>query len=375
MRPARYGRGLRRLAGALCGLAALLAAVGAVLVAADRHLPTTTDYGTAYGGLALSPALLTFAGMGVLVVRHQPRHTIGWLLIVAGVAVEATGVLDEYVRFSHARAGGSVWRGAGATGDRFAVLFVASVMVAVPLLFPSGRLLSPRWRPVLWATAAGTAAGLVRPDLIVLLLPCGATALASVGLRYLRSSAVERLQIRWVLLAISVTLLSLVSVAVTGHGLGTPTPGWFRVVADASGVLIALIPIAMGIAVLRYRLYDIDRLVSRTLTYATVTTGLAVLYAVGVTALGRVGPAGNGLSVAATTLVVAALFQPLRRRVQSAVDRRFNRAAYDADRTMDDFRRRLREEVDLAAVRTDLLQVVHGTVQPSAVGLWLRDGL
>jgi len=158
-----------------------------------------------------------------------------------------------------------------------------------------------------------------------------------------------------------------------GIALSAPQP--YAPVGIVAGIVAAnALPVCIGVAVLRYHLYDLGRIVSRTLSYAVVTGLLLAVYLVLVTAASRVLPAESPFAVAASTLAAAALFQPLRRRVQSGVDSRFNRARYDADRTVDAFTRRLRDEVDLDAVRADLLQVVHGTMQPIAVGLWLRDG-
>jgi len=136
---------------------------------------------------------------------------------------------------------------------------------------------------------------------------------------------------------------------------------------------IGCVPLSITVAVLRFRLYDLDRVVSRTVTYGAVTGLLLAVYVGLVTAVSRLTPSGSSLAVASSTLAVAALFQPVRRRVQLAVDRRFNRARYDADRTVDVFRRRLREEVDLDAVRTELLAVAQQTLQPASSALWLRD--
>ncbi len=150
-------------------------------------------------------------------------------------------------------------------------------------------------------------------------------------------------------------------------------PPWLDTLGNFSILAFVLIPIAIGIAVLRYGLYGIDRLISRTLSYAVITGTLLVMYLVLVTTVSRIAPSSSSLAVAASTLAVAALFQPLRRRVQTAVDSRFNRARYDADRTVEAFTRTLREEVDLDAVRSGLIAAVHGTLQPTTARLWLRE--
>jgi len=140
-----------------------------------------------------------------------------------------------------------------------------------------------------------------------------------------------------------------------------------------AATMLAGLPVAIGVAILRYRLYDIDRIVSRTVGYGVVTGLLVGVYVGLVTGVSRLTPGGSSLAVAASTLAVAALFQPVRRRVQSVVDRRFNRSRYDAARTIDAYSARLREQVDLDSVHRDLLAVVRGTMQPASVGLWLRE--
>ncbi len=153
---------------------------------------------------------------------------------------------------------------------------------------------------------------------------------------------------------------------------GTPAPPWLDTLGNITVLTFVAIPVAIGIAILRYGLYGIDRLISRTLSYAVITGTLLVIYLLLVTTVSRIAPASSSLAVAASTLAVAALFQPLRRRVQTVVDRKFNRARYDADRTVDAFTRTLREEVDLDAVSSDLIATVHDTLEPARVGLWLR---
>jgi uncharacterized membrane protein len=184
-----------------------------------------------------------------------------------------------------------------------------------------------------------------------------------------RATGVERQQLKWVAVGGGCAIPGIAAGSVSQQG---GLVGLLGSVFAAVGY--GTLPVCIGVAVLRYRLYDLGRVVSRTLSYAVVTGLLLAVYLALVTAASRVLPAESPFAVAASTLAVAALFQPLRRRVQSAVDHRFNRARYDADRTVDAFTRRLRDEVDLDAVRADLLQVVHGTLQPTAVGLWLRDG-
>jgi peptidoglycan/LPS O-acetylase OafA/YrhL len=182
----------------------------------------------------------------------------------------------------------------------------------------------------------------------------------SVALRWRRSSGIERLQLRWFLAAVVAVAIGFL---LTFHNSGANA---------AFGFTVSLIPIACGVAILRYRLYDIDRIISRAASYAIVTGVLLVTYALVVTSVTRLMPDASTLAVAAATLSAAALARPLYRRVQQAVDRRFNRARYDAQHTVDDFGARLRHEVDTDLVAGDLLGVVRLTLQPAGVALWLR---
>jgi hypothetical protein len=196
--------------------------------------------------------------------------------------------------------------------------------------------------------------------------------IASVVIRYRRGSSVERQQLKW-LIAATAFAVSAWCLVIVGGVIGAPvvtTIGWL------GGLLaFALLPVAIGIAVLRYRLYEIDRIVSRTIAWAVVTGALVSVFAAGVVALqamlARVTQ-GETVAVAVSTLVAAALFQPLRRRVQRAVDRRFDRATYDAQRTVEAFAERLRDEVALDAVVADLHETVGASIRPSSFGLWLR---
>jgi hypothetical protein len=275
------------------------------------------------------------------------------------------------------------------------------------LLFPDGRLPSPRWRPVAWAS--GITMGVIvttfvfaprtfdlYPDVsnpigigflapvlpvVVVAIPvlpvCIVACAVSLVLRFRRSTGIERQQIKWLASAAGlVASVYLLAILFSSYYIVTdkPDPPWLSVLEGASVLTFVLIPVAIGIAVLRYGLYGIDRLISRTLSYALITGTLLVVYLVLVTTVSRIAPSSSSLAVAASTLTVAALFQPLRRRVQTAVDRRFNRARYDADRTVEAFTRTLREEVDLDAVSTDLIATVHDTLEPVRVGLWLRPG-
>ncbi len=346
------------------------------------------------------PFVLGFGGVGWLLARRLPRNAVGWCFALGGLtwAVGAlNGALSEM-----ALAGStdpSAWVRASAVLGLFSWIISMPFSVQLPLLLlPDGRLLSHRWRPAVAMVAAGVVIGtlgfatipgviegtdpgrhLVNPMGIEglgrlpivmaytgagLLLAAMLAGAVAVVLRFRRARGVERQQMRWVSLGGCCVLLS-------------PTAAFLPFGPDSvDGVVgtlgIAAVPVCVGVAVLRYRLYDLGRLVSRTVSYAVLTGLLLGVYLVLVTTATRLLPGSSSLAVAASTLAAAALFQPLRRRVQTTVDHRFNRARYDADRTVETFSRRLREEVDLDAVRTDLLTVVHDTLQPATAGLWLR---
>ncbi|MGH2816200.1 MAG: hypothetical protein ACRDLC_13715, partial [Actinomycetota bacterium] len=192
-------------------------------------------------------------------------------------------------------------------------------------------------------------------------------AAVSLVVRFRRARGLERQQLRWLALAAAVSAVSLLA-AVAVAVLGEP----LALVLIAAGVSVAVLPLATGAAILRYRLYDLDRIISRTLAYGLLTVLLGLGYAAVVLGLGRLLPEGSSLVVAAATLAAAAVFQPLRRRVQTLVDRRFNRRRYDAAQTIAAFSAHLRDEVDLATLTGELLTVIDQTMQPTQTSLWLR---
>jgi len=377
------------------GIAALCAAgaVGTLLLAS---LNDAVD--TQVGAFTL---LLAFPLVGALVAARQPGNVVGWLLVAVGVFLTVNLVGESYARYALVTAPGSLPGGLyGAwLGWTYAPI-VAILAIFLPLYFPTGRLLSPRWRPVVWLgigftvfAVAGNALwpgpdvmvrglGPVRNPVIFLLrakplfelsrnlaglclLPGIAGALAALVVRFRRSRGIERQQLKWFTYAAALA----------------PLPGFvYEYAPDIAGmlraVILPLVPVAIGIAMLRYRLYEIDRIINRTLVYGTLTVILGLIYAGAVIILGRlfgeVGTDPPSWAVAGATLAVAALFQPARRRVQGTVDRRFNRRRYDAARTVEGFSGRLRDEVDLDTLSAELLAVVDQTMQPTAASLWLR---
>ena len=265
--------------------------------------------------------------------------------------------------------------------------------MVVVLSFPDGRLPGRRWRLAIWVSLAGAVLLFVGQALTTettdfsgggnplgvdsplvdaawpvgtaLLVAGLVAAVAACVLRYRRARGVERQQLKW--FASAGLILALV--------MPLSAVFWYRsvLVQILAAVSLNAMPLAIGAAILRYRLYDLDRIVSRTLAWALLTVVLGLAYAGVVLGLGRLLPDSSSLVVAAATLAVAAVFQPVRRRIQAAVDRRFNRHRYDAARTIQAFSGRLREEVDLDTLTAELLAVVNQTMQPNRTTLWLRD--
>jgi hypothetical protein len=353
------------------------------------------------GALVLLVGFSTFMVVGALIVAHRPSNAIGWIFTAIGL-LAATGLpAGEYTTYVYWTRSGSLpaailvaWAMLGAAW----YLTMALALVFTPLLFPTGRLLSPRWRPVAWlagaATAAFTVLATLQPNLArapgrVIANPIGVAAVGNleesrVGVallslmgvlmlvgfgalvvRFRRSRGDERQQLKWITYA-----GGLLPLAVLAYLL----PEVVGTVVFA--VPLVFLPVAVGIAILRYRLYDIDRLINRTLVYGLLTALLAGVYAAVVLVLGQVfGGVGEdppSWAVAGATLAVAALFQPARRRIQAVVDRRFYRRKFNAAKTVEAFSVRLRDEVDLDALTAELLVVVDQTIQPTRASLWLR---
>jgi len=374
-------------------------------------------------GGALLAMMFSFPVVGVLVAAREPDNPIGWLLLAIGLVWEVWGgVAGIYVIWGFDVDPGSLPR-----PDLVAAL-TSSVWVPglgligtfLILLFPDGRLPTPRWRPVAWLC------GLVLLLLTVLLPlapvplnelgddslppvanPLGVEALESffdgplsalllllplcilacaVSLirRFRRSRGHERLQLKWLASgAGAVAALFLFSIVAsfltTSPTRSAEEPGWLTVMDRISLFSFLLIPAAVGVAILRHRLYDIDVIINRALVYGGLTAVLALVYVAGVVGVGGTlrgvsGQENNSFAVAASTLAVAGLFRPARGRIQALIDRRFYRSRYDAARTVEEFSRRVRDEVTLDTVTSDLLMAVNETVQPEHASLWLRSG-
>jgi hypothetical protein len=347
----------------------------------------------------LAVAAISAVTVGAVVAARRPRHPVGWLLLAMGLSIAVHDLTYSYTRYGLVVRPGALPGAAYLAGlNNGAVVQWIACAGFVLLLTPTGRLPSPRWR--WWARITAAAAALwllgsivdpmpLYPEYPDIANPLGVPALSgaldlrifaalvilvsllvgavSLLLRFRRARGVERLQLRWLIWGAGVASLALV-VAIASLILDDDT----ALLTVTLGVSAAMFPLATGAAILRYRLYDLDRIISRTLAYAALTVLLGLGYAAVVLGLGRLLPEGSSLVVAAATLAVAAVFQPARRRIQALVDRRFNRRRYDAARTIAAFSGRLREQVDLDTLTAELLAVADRTVEPTTVSLWLR---
>jgi hypothetical protein len=344
------------------------------------------------------------AAIGALLAVRRPPNPIGWLLLGMGTAFALQDATGRYASLAYADQAELPVGGVAVHADWFSSWLWAVFLVALPyllLLFPDGRPPTARWRWLGWAIAVAGGALLLflptamwlarsptsrlvdRPDegaflvvLAALLLTLFGFALAAAAaliVRFRRAVGIERQQLRWIAAAGTALVLALL-IGGIGDRWGFTA---LSLVGELGGVLALMaLPAAIGVAVLRYRLYEIDRIVARTVSYALLSGVLATVYLAAVLALSRLlAPfgAGSELAVAAATLVAAAVFAPARRRIQHAVDRRFNRARYDAEQVMTDFRERLRAEVELADVAVAIRSAAVRTVEPTKASLWLPE--
>ncbi len=402
---------LRRLAWGVFGLTTLAFVVNVVRLI--QIPPETTSWGYPGAGpeILLSLAVFTFPLVGALISSRHPRNAIGWILLVIGVAWGLNGLSLTYTAYAlH-----ETW----APGPDLVIAVTAWLWVpgvGLPatfliMLFPNGHLPSPRWRPFAWFCGAvlvlvsvvytitpgsldeagypelqnpvGIEA--LRPlipvlDLAPVLMPiCIIGAAAALVHRFRGSVAQERLQLKWLVAAASaVAFGALVAVSASaGTGMaGTDTPAWLKLVQQVELLSLSLIPVAMGIAILRHRLYDIDVIINRTLVYLGLTGTLGLAYLAAVTVLQaafRPFAGESNLAIAVSTLAVAGVFRPAHLRIQAFIDRRFYRSKYDAAQTVQRFSARLRDEVDLEALTAEMIAVVTEVMQPSKVSLWLKE--
>jgi hypothetical protein len=401
-RPARARRWPAALAWALAGLTMLTLAAGFWLV---ELLWSTGLEPRPSNAVAVVSAIIlvtvSAAAVGALVASRRPRHPVGWLLLGVGLALNVSLLAQSYVKY------GLLARPGSLPGARYLAGFAYSTSLVylscagfVLLLTPTGSLPSRRWR--WWARLAAAApvvvvlGSVVQPDPLapdyhgnplavpalarVLVVPAVAgvvivlvALLVGVGSlvgRFRRARGVERQQLRWLAYAAALAAGLLLVAVVAGFLLAKD-----EVVTASLALGVALLPLATGAAILRYRLYDLDRIISRTLAYGLLTVLLGGGYAAVVLVLGQLLGQDSSLVVAGATLAAAAVFRPARRRVQQTVDRRFNRRRYDAARTIAAFSARLRQQTDLDTLTAELLGVVEQTMQPTSASLWLRPSV
>jgi hypothetical protein len=309
-------------------------------------------------------AVFSLAITGWLLAIRRAHNTIGWLLLTAGLLFAMVNLDELFTRWAR--------RPEMVEVVLSVVLFAGLGLVLGPLLvlFPTGRPPSRRWWWVVWAAVAYVPAAVLGNLWFPFLVDVAAIPLllsllggvASLVRRFRTGRSIERQQLKWFISA-----AALLPIAVSLGELDNQL-----LQATTVPIAMGLLPIAIAVAVLRYRLYEIDRIISRTVTYGLVTAVLATVYLGAVFVLGRVLPSQGELAVAGSTLVAAALFNPLRRRTQGVVDRRFNRSRYDSQMTMESLSRRLASQVDLAEVARELESVAGDTMQPANVSVWVR---
>jgi uncharacterized membrane protein YhdT len=390
------------LAWALCVLSLALTALSLLLFILNLSYPNTHLYKP---WLDNTLTAVFYPTVGAIVASRRPENPVGWLLCLYGLVISISYFCAEYAIYALLAEPNSL---PAAEVLVWIVSWMLSIIVGLPallyLLFPTGRLPSRRWRWVAWLIAALVLAGVITSAfssgalmgvlgpirnplgiegftgvykaLLYFISPVALSAVVlSVFMRLRRAAGVERQQIKWFAYAAAASVMA-TSLAYLVPGV-IDTPLWFERMGFALNIaFIPAIPIAIGIAILRYRLYDIDRIINRTLVYGALSATLVALYFGGIVMLQRVFVLLTGqqstLAVVASTLLIAALFTPLRRLIQGFIDRRFYRSKYDARKTLEAFSAHLRNETELDALSDDLVGVVRETMQPAHVSLWLR---
>ncbi len=384
---------------------AIAVTVGVLILTAAGSLPSTVKAPMLW--LIVQALLVTsFGSMGALLATRVPDNRIGWILWSVALLISVASLSQAYAALSFADpvralpiAAEVVW-----VGSLASTLVILLAIVYLSLLFPTGHIPSRRWRPVLWLAIVATLdlvilaflPGPMKDELrlsnpfgleivgrladplnvvggvMQLIVPLA--ALSAPVYRFRRGDPVEKQQVKWFASTVVLTAVTFVGSSVTS--VVVPDAPWLGDSLWAAALTsLALLPIAIGIAILRYRLFEIDRVVSRTVGYAIVTAILLGTYTAVILLLtGPLGAifGGDTISVAISTLVAAAAFQPLRRRVQRVVDRRFDRAHYDAERTAAAFSEQLRDQVDLATIKAEFDRSARRSIAPASVGIWLR---
>jgi hypothetical protein len=406
------------LAWSLAALSVAIFVASAALYVLARSAPVASSFGVdlSVGALLVFVPFLAFPIVGALIASRRPHNPIGWILLADGLLWTFIGMIDYYSVYGVVQPGSVPFPvGIYALSEWLWVPAVGLVGTFLLLLFPDGRLPSRRWRPLAWLSGVVivvlSAAILLAPGplqsiegvrnpfgleeqpwvryaayIVLPLFPvCILASTVSLVLRYRRSGGEEREQIKWIAFAASVVgLVYLITMGISTISpseeawFAAGSPLWLDLLSYVALLSFTAVPIAVGFAVLRYRLYNIDLIINRTVVYGVLTAALALTYFGGVTATQAIFRALTGqeqqpqLAIVVSTLVIAALFNPLRRRVQAFVDRRFYRRKYDARKTLEAFSAKLRDETDLDALSDDLVGVVRETMQPAHVSLWLR---
>ncbi len=391
------------LAWALCALSLALTALCLLLFILNLSYPNTHLYEP---WLDNTLTAVFYPTVGAIVASRRPENPVGWLLCLYGLAISIGYFCAEYAIYALLAEPNSLPAGeAMAWIVSWVLPILNGLQVFYILLFPTGRLPSRRWRWLGWLTVAfvvvgvilaafssGALLGILGPiqnplgiegfsniyykAILFIMTPLLTIAAAlAVFIRLRRAIGVERQQIKWFAYAAAAYVSAGILAYIIPRVIDTPL--WFEQVSFALNIaFIPAMPISIGIAILRYRLYDIDIIINRTLVYGSLTAMLIALYFGGIVVLQRLFVLLTGqqsiLAVVASTLLIAALFNPLRRRIQSFIDRRFYRRKYDARKTLEAFSVKLRDETDLEALNDDLVGVVVETMQPSHVSLWLR---
>jgi hypothetical protein len=400
-----------QFARSMCLLSLGLTALSALFYGLNRGHPNPFPF--SYWLPNIVTAVL-FSIVGMLIATHRLENIIGWMLCWMGLASAIVALGGQYAAHALIIAPGSLPGGAGAAWLANLSLDIvwATAFTLLLLLFPTGRVLSRRWRPLIWLAIidiiatlvvaaicpgpfddplhfASNPFGITHPDGVAnalqlslsvlgsIPLLMGTVSILSLVLRFRRSHGVEREQIKWFVFSVA-TFITLYTALYAVYQPIFGTAAW----EDVAGAVIIVVflcigvPSSVGIAILRYRLYEIDRIINRTLVYGALTAALALVYLSLVIGLGglvrTLTGASSNLVIAASTLAVAGLFQPFRSRIQTMVDHRFYRHKYDATRTLETFSARLRDEIDLDALLAELDAVVRETMQPAHTSLWMR---
>jgi hypothetical protein len=389
------------LAWSLWALSVALTALSLLLLALIRSHPGTHIFDWWLG----NATIVIDVTVGAVVASRRPENPVGWLLCLSGVAVGTSSFTSQYAIYALLAQPNSLPAGeVMAWIAAWMLPIMSGLQVSYLLLFPTGRLPSRRWRWLAWLTVAYILVGVItaafspgayQGSLGPIRNPLGIegftqfykavvytmaptlfiAAAISLFIRLRRAVGVERQQLKWLAYAAGVFAVAIVLISIS---IAIDTPRWYVWVASAIFVAVTPgVPVAIGIAILRYRLYEIDIIINRTLVYATLTVLLAGVYELSIVLLQEAFRAltgqHSGLAIVASTLLIAALFAPFRRRIQSFIDRLFYCKKYDAAKTLEAFSAKLRDETDLQALSNQVVEVVRRTMQPAHVSLWLRS--